>query len=87
LADVNGNASTPEFTGSRVGDDMAPLAHSGLRFVLTQFEDQSMKRGRFSEEQIIGILKEHEAGVAVVEVCRKTGPATPASTSGKPGRH
>jgi hypothetical protein len=24
-----------------------------------------MKRNRFSEEQIIGILKEHEAGVAV----------------------
>ncbi|HEY3032614.1 transposase, partial [Bradyrhizobium sp. 2TAF36] len=24
-----------------------------------------MKRSRFSEEQIIGILKEHEAGVSV----------------------
>lgn len=31
-----------------------------------------MKR-RFSDEQIIGILKEHEAGVAASELCRKYG--------------
>jgi putative transposase len=32
-----------------------------------------MKRSRFTEEQIIGILKEHEAGVPVAELCRKHG--------------
>ena len=32
-----------------------------------------MKRNRFSEEQIIGILKEHEAGVSVADLCRKHG--------------
>jgi putative transposase len=32
-----------------------------------------MKRNRFSEEQIIGILKEHEAGIAVSDLCRKHG--------------
>ena len=32
-----------------------------------------MKRSRFSEEQIIGILKEHEAGIPVAELCRKHG--------------
>ena len=32
-----------------------------------------MKRKRFTEEQIIAILKEHEAGVAVSELCRKHG--------------
>jgi putative transposase len=32
-----------------------------------------MKRKRFSEEQIIGILKEHEAGIAVSDLCRKHG--------------
>ena len=32
-----------------------------------------MKRSRFSEEQIIGILREHEADVAVTELCRKHG--------------
>jgi putative transposase len=29
-----------------------------------------MKRSPFSEEQIIGILKEHEAGVSVADLCR-----------------
>lgn len=32
-----------------------------------------MKRSRFSEGQIIGILKEHEAGVPVAELCRRHG--------------
>jgi putative transposase len=32
-----------------------------------------MKRARFNEEQIIAILKEHEAGIAVAELCRKHG--------------
>ncbi|TIY04456.1 MAG: transposase, partial [Mesorhizobium sp.] len=32
-----------------------------------------MKRSRFSEEQIIGILKKHEAGVSVGDLCRKHG--------------
>ena len=32
-----------------------------------------MKRSRFTEEQIIGILKEHEAGVSVSDLCRKHG--------------
>ncbi|MBS1164781.1 MAG: family transposase [Proteobacteria bacterium] len=32
-----------------------------------------MRRSRFSEEQIIGILKERESGVPVAELCRKHG--------------
>ena len=32
-----------------------------------------MKHSRFTEEQIIGILKEHEAGLPTAEVCRKHG--------------
>ena len=32
-----------------------------------------MKRGRFSEEQIVGILKEHEAGRKVAELARENG--------------
>ncbi|MBZ0217878.1 MAG: transposase, partial [Fimbriimonadaceae bacterium] len=32
-----------------------------------------MKRSRFSEEQIIGMIKEQEAGLPTAEVCRKHG--------------
>ena len=32
-----------------------------------------MKRCRFTEDQIIGILKEHEAGVSVADLCREHG--------------
>ncbi len=32
-----------------------------------------MKRSRFTEEQIIGMLREHEAGMKTAEVCRKHG--------------
>ena len=32
-----------------------------------------MKRSRFTEEQIIGILKEHQAGLGAKELCRRHG--------------
>ena len=32
-----------------------------------------MKQSRFTEEQIIGILREQETGIAVAELCRKHG--------------
>lgn len=32
-----------------------------------------MKRSRFSEEQIIGVLKEHELGAKTADLCRKHG--------------
>jgi len=32
-----------------------------------------MKRSRFTEEQMIGILKEHQAGLSAAELCRKYG--------------
>lgn len=37
-----------------------------------------MKKSRFTESQIVGVLKEGESGVPVAEVCRKHGisPAT-----------
>ena len=36
-----------------------------------------MKRSRFKEEQIIGILREQEAGVPVADLCRKHGLSSP----------
>lgn len=30
-----------------------------------------MKRSRFTQDQIIGILKEHQAGASAADLCRK----------------
>lgn len=32
-----------------------------------------MKRSRFTEAQVIGVLKEHQAGLSAAELCRKHG--------------
>jgi putative transposase len=34
---------------------------------------ERMKRSRFTDEQIIGVLKEHETGAKVADLCRKHG--------------
>jgi hypothetical protein len=41
-----------------------------------------MKGSRFSEEQIIGVLREHQAGAKTEEVCRRHGISIHSTCSG-----
>ncbi len=41
-----------------------------------------MKRTRFTEEQIIGMLKEHEAGINMVDLSRRHNVSTQSLTDG-----
>lgn len=49
-----------------------------------QGETTGMKRSRFPEEQIIGILKEQEAGATTADVCRRHGVSGATFASGRP---
>jgi putative transposase len=42
-----------------------------MRLVCSPAKETDMKRSRFTEEQIIGVLKEHQAGLSATELCRK----------------
>ena len=43
-----------------------------------------MKRARFTEEQIIGVLKEHEAGAKTADLARKLGVSEATLYTGRP---
>jgi putative transposase len=44
-----------------------------LNWSLALKEDQTMKRKRFTEERIIGVLREHDVGAKTADLCRKHG--------------
>ena len=56
-----------------IQSDVALWIQFSLRKALAQSKGPEMKQSRFTEDQIIGILKEHEIGVSVADLCRKHG--------------
>lgn len=55
-----------------------------MNWSLALRKDQTMKRKRHTEEQIIAILKEHEAGMKTADLCRKHEISDASSTIGRP---
>jgi len=49
--------------------DLSPIVSTKFRQGPSPRRRQMMKSSRFSEEQIIGILREHEAGTPTTEIC------------------
>ena len=45
-----------------------------------------MKRSKFTDEQIVAIVKEGEAGRKVADVCRANGITEQTTTAGRPSR-
>ncbi|MBL7937853.1 MAG: transposase [Flavobacteriales bacterium] len=42
-----------------------------------------MRKSKFTEKQIVGMLKQHEAGMNMEDICREYGIFTPAFPKGK----
>jgi Transposase len=49
------------------------LVLSGCETISSERREQHMRKSRFSEERIIGILRRVENGQPLVEVCREEG--------------
>jgi putative transposase len=53
---------------------MAPRGHGSLAPARGYFTHRVARRkSQFTEQQIVGILKQHEAGVKVADLCREHG--------------
>jgi hypothetical protein len=72
------------FTSRIVADPSPRDLHQEEVESVTRLETD-MKRGRFTEEQIIGVLREQEAGLKTADLCRK--PGISEATTPLPFRH
>jgi hypothetical protein len=55
------------------GIDLAPESALDFELELLPSRRRTMRRTRYAEEQIIGILKQHQAGLGSKEFCHKHG--------------
>jgi len=53
--------------------DVPPLKHCHFSLESVSQGDGQTKRSQFSDEQIIGVSKEQEAGAVMADVCRRHG--------------
>lgn len=84
------SAPTRKYSLEPCTGEMSPLARvvcSDEDVRLAPSEGPEMKRTRFTEEQIIAILKEQEAGVPVADLCRKHGVSNASIYKGQVWRH
>ena len=59
--------------GASLGNLTLPPKTPSILSRVRSMEETDMRRSRYREEQIIGILKEHQAGLPAAELCRKYG--------------
>jgi transposase-like protein len=56
-----------------MGSEVAPPSALGLNWTPFRNKETEMKKSRYTQEQIIAVLKQHQASLSTAELCRKHG--------------